>query len=128
MTPSKLLILAIVSAALAFPAAASGHALAWRTIPSIDQGGPTGASGDVRCPARGCPRTCLANRLVTLARKEGSRSIVVGRDRTDADGDWLIPVALIAGEYHVTVTRKNVVNTRRHLHFCAFARSPRVPL
>jgi hypothetical protein len=94
---------ALCATAIAGVGAADGFRA--ETTAEIDSGGPQGAQGTVSSPRA----ACVPNRTVTLYRvSEEGPPQAFGTDTTDAQGNWAVSASLFAGEYYVTVEKKNL--------------------
>jgi len=68
---------------------------------------------------------CVADRLVLIKREVADGDVVVGEDRTNADGEYSSTAGNVqAGTYYAVVTRKVFLNNDVHKHLCKMAVSP----
>jgi hypothetical protein len=106
----KLVVALAMTAALAIGATASFGADSAKTRVKITEGGPNLFEGTVSSKEPKCEK----GRKVSLIYEVGKQETVVGKDKTDKNGNWEMPGNYFAGNYHAEVKAKTIqVNDKR---------------
>jgi len=105
---------------------AAAHDASFRTASSFGffAGSPDAFLGDVSSPSRDCE----VDRKVKVFLKKPGRDQLIGADRSDAGGQWLIETANAASaKYYAKIAERKLASTAAHDHVCRQYRSSTLP-